>query len=618
MKIKGIPVSTTMPRSDWNQDDPRKADYIKNKPTSDTTLSVAGKAADAKATGDAVAALSATVTEIADSRMIINSASGTRIEVEDSADFPITGLTIYGKTVQNGTPTPDEPIKLVIPGDNGSISVTVTDGTENNVQVLQVSTPNGLPGIPVSSGGNYTDASGQQRVCDEKDFAHGVYVKRLVNIQFDGSEDEAWEGMYADNGSLFGYKIKVDGIVSTEASAIPVCLCNRYQAKPADDLVAGMDGISVQTVNGDCYVRVYAADYYNVGGIDWRTDLAELPLVCIFQKAIPEETELSAEELAAYATLHTHKTHTTVSNDAGAWMNLKYVADTNAYLERRFAECVSTKKQTLDDEQKAQARKNIGADDMRDINTGKLTSAEKKTFSSLVGADFLGSEFFVASNNLPGFASWAYANANVDIGGYLRSVHKTFIMMFDWYNKAENGYKRKLLDETDENRNYLAMLVPGSYSGCVEMEAHGYFYTLTVDDYQVGDIFCMRYADYSIGADANSCYYMALCIAENKFLLYQDFGAWEDATNASNTRVIDYAGITDIINNSVTVYYYVLRPENIAIADTVSLEKKVAALENLESQTLMEVTEADNGKFLRVVDGMWAVATVDSAEEASF
>lgn len=27
MKIKGIPVSTTMPRSDWNQDDPRKADY---------------------------------------------------------------------------------------------------------------------------------------------------------------------------------------------------------------------------------------------------------------------------------------------------------------------------------------------------------------------------------------------------------------------------------------------------------------------------------------------------------------------------------------------------------------------------------------------------------------
>ena len=33
MKVKGIPVGTTMPRSDWNQTDPSKADYIRNKPS---------------------------------------------------------------------------------------------------------------------------------------------------------------------------------------------------------------------------------------------------------------------------------------------------------------------------------------------------------------------------------------------------------------------------------------------------------------------------------------------------------------------------------------------------------------------------------------------------------
>lgn len=32
MKIKGIPVGTTTPRPNWNQDDPRKADFIRNKP----------------------------------------------------------------------------------------------------------------------------------------------------------------------------------------------------------------------------------------------------------------------------------------------------------------------------------------------------------------------------------------------------------------------------------------------------------------------------------------------------------------------------------------------------------------------------------------------------------
>lgn len=47
------------------------------------------------------------------------------------------------------------------------------------VQKLIVPTPNGLPGIPVSSGGNYTDEKGQQWVCDEVDFKKGVYVQRI-------------------------------------------------------------------------------------------------------------------------------------------------------------------------------------------------------------------------------------------------------------------------------------------------------------------------------------------------------------------------------------------------------------------------------------------------------
>ena len=31
-KIIGIPVGTTLPKSDWSQTDPSKGDYIKNKP----------------------------------------------------------------------------------------------------------------------------------------------------------------------------------------------------------------------------------------------------------------------------------------------------------------------------------------------------------------------------------------------------------------------------------------------------------------------------------------------------------------------------------------------------------------------------------------------------------
>ena len=41
-------------------------------------------------------------------------------------------------------------------------------------QLLTIPTPNGLPGIPVTSGGNYTDENGQQWICDELDFERGV------------------------------------------------------------------------------------------------------------------------------------------------------------------------------------------------------------------------------------------------------------------------------------------------------------------------------------------------------------------------------------------------------------------------------------------------------------
>ena len=47
----------------------------------------------------------------------------------------------------------------------------------------------------------------------------------------------------------------------------------------------------------------------------------------------PVETPLSEEDLAAYADLHTHRDNTTVSNDAGAYMELEYVMDAKKYID---------------------------------------------------------------------------------------------------------------------------------------------------------------------------------------------------------------------------------------------------------------------------------------------
>jgi putative collagen-binding collagen-like surface-anchored protein fneF len=92
-------------------------------------------------------------------------ASGELITLTDSADFALQGLKIYGKSTQDGVPTPENPIPIVSVGEDGSVTLTISDTAEQK-QMFPIPTSSGLPGIPVKSGGNYTDSTGQQWICD--------------------------------------------------------------------------------------------------------------------------------------------------------------------------------------------------------------------------------------------------------------------------------------------------------------------------------------------------------------------------------------------------------------------------------------------------------------------
>nr|DAT30915.1 MAG TPA: nucleoid-associated protein [Caudoviricetes sp.] len=231
--------------------------------------------------------------------ILVGSETGNPIAVDDTFAAPMCGLTVYGKSTQDGTPTPDAPVPIVSAGDDGSVVVKVTGrnllykreyssfyintggtlvglsvgnvsivlqvvtgakyyvtrnkiGTKFRVavvdelptkssavrpssainadskrqveisatskymviqcedeaafselmvsldsstayspyreQLLTLPTPNGLPGIPVTSGGNYTDSTGQQWVCDEVDLERGVRVQRVDKTSFDNTK----------------------------------------------------------------------------------------------------------------------------------------------------------------------------------------------------------------------------------------------------------------------------------------------------------------------------------------------------------------------------------------------------------------------------------------------
>lgn len=63
------------------------------------------------------------------------------------------------------------------------VGSTATTYEAPHFQSITVATPNGLPGVPVDSGGNYTDAEGQQSACDVKDYGTGKYTQMVGHIE---------------------------------------------------------------------------------------------------------------------------------------------------------------------------------------------------------------------------------------------------------------------------------------------------------------------------------------------------------------------------------------------------------------------------------------------------
>ena len=156
----------------------------------DATLTREGAAADAAATGKRLEEIEKAVAEKADKarqNILIGSETGNPVSVSDAFSAPLCGLTVYGRSTQDGTPSPDNPAPIVSAGNGGTITVTIGDGADER-QTIALQTLNGLRGIPVTSGGNYTDPSGQQWVCDEVDLEREIKVQRIDKGAFDATK----------------------------------------------------------------------------------------------------------------------------------------------------------------------------------------------------------------------------------------------------------------------------------------------------------------------------------------------------------------------------------------------------------------------------------------------
>jgi hypothetical protein len=181
-------------------------------------------------------------------------------------------------------------------------------------QKLIIPTPNGLPGIPVSSDGNYTDADGRQWVCDEVDFKKGVYVQRVATE----TPKAKWKNFEETADVPNRY-------------CISGALVNRYRDGSTKCLIS--HGIYANWGIAPGWALNSTTFYYHPKEDVTKEEAKEQilgfinsanPLTFLGQLETPIEKPLTTEQLATYKALRTYSPTTTVANDAEAGMSVGY------------------------------------------------------------------------------------------------------------------------------------------------------------------------------------------------------------------------------------------------------------------------------------------------------
>ena len=254
--------------------------------------------------------------------VLVGSETGNPVSCNDAYSAPLCGLTVYGKSTQDGTPTPDAPVPIVSSGDGGTVVVKVSDGNGKE-QTLTLQTPTGLPGIPVTSGGNYTDQNGQQWICDEVGLERGVRVQRVRIKAL--NPDIAWSYRKTNRGNN-NFQTRIYN--ADVALSRKPCFCNilHYTSNVWDDIPQNLPKIYAN----DQEITISFPPNSEYSSLEaFKQLLTDVKSVIYYALTTPIETQLTPAEIAAYKALTAYAPDTVVQASDGAGVKLEYQRDVN-------------------------------------------------------------------------------------------------------------------------------------------------------------------------------------------------------------------------------------------------------------------------------------------------
>ena len=195
-------------------------------------------------------------------------------------------------------------------------------------QFLSIQIPTGLPAIPVDSGGNYTDADGQQWIADCIDLKRGKYVQNITTLELDGDEKFRYESG-SDTQNI------LDGLYTVgfaRNGTINKTVISNAFSQTTNNWTSQIKNINEKKVSVFTLTNAHWIFFVlDVATFPTKEDFASFlkakkesgnPVVLYYNLNNPIERDLTQSEIQTYQNLVTYAGTTILENDAECYMEV--------------------------------------------------------------------------------------------------------------------------------------------------------------------------------------------------------------------------------------------------------------------------------------------------------